>query len=311
MLHHFRRSFMTDNLPVLSQKRKLCSHMKAKRYSSPIITLQEDVTIDRVLLKMQLKHIKTVVITSEGQPRGIVTETDIVKFLEDDKTERSLDKIPVTELMKKRLITITRGQQDHLHQCASRIEIFKIGAVIVLDDDGYAIGITTKTDITNAYSESYQGKYKVKDFMSKMVITCRKSDSLKFVLNSINKNNISRLIVTDNDGNPVGVVTRDTFVRHTSKFKKLYSKSSDFWKPTKNDSLLPIETLMHPDLLTVNLEDDLANAAHIMINKIVSGLPVVDKSRNLVGLISKSDVVRAFSQVESNTILLEKYKQTH
>ena len=285
--------------------------MKVKLCSSPVVTLNDETTITRVLIKMNLNHIKTVVITSNDKPQGVVTETDIVKFLEDDKTDRALDKIPVTELMKKRLITIAQDQHDRLHQCASRMEIFKIGAVIVLDDDGYAIGITTKTDITNAYSKIYRGKYKVKDFMSKMVITCRKSDSLKFVLNIINKNNISRLIVTDNDGNPVGVVSRNTFVTHPSKFKKLYSKSSDFWKPTKNDSLLPMETLMHSDLLTVNLEDDLANAAHIMINNIVSGLPVVDKSRNLVGLISKSDVVRAFSQVESNTILLEKYKQNH
>jgi len=303
---------MTDNqTSALNQNVELSSDMKVKICSSPVIMLNDESTIDHVLLKMQLNHIKTVVITSKGKPQGVITETDIVKFLEDDKTDRALDKIPVTELMKKRLITIAQDQHDRLHQCASRMEIFKIGAVIVLDDDGYATGITTKTDITNAYSKIYRGKYKVKDFMSKMVITCRKTDSLKFALNIINKNNISRLIVTDNDGNPVGVVSRNTFVRHTSNFKKLTSKSTDFWKPTKLHSLLPLETLMHPDLLTVNLEDDLANAAHIMINKIVSGLPVLDKSRNLVGLISKSDVVRAFSQVESNTILLEKYKQTH
>ncbi len=303
---------MSDNYStVLNENRKLSSDMKVKLCSSPVVMLNDEYTIDHVLLKMQLNHIKTVVITSKRKPQGVVTETDIVKFLEDDKTDRALDKIPVTELMKKRLITIAQGQQDHLHQCASRMEIFKIGAVIVLDDDGNAIGITTKTDITDAYSKLYPGEFKVKDQMSKTVTTCRKTDSLKFVLNIINKNNISRLIVTDNDGNPVGVVSRNTFVRHTSNFKKLSSKSLDFWKPTKLDSSLPVETLLHHDLLTVNLEDDLANAAHIMIKNIVSGLPVVNKSKNLAGVISKSDVVRAFTKVESNKTLLEKYKQTH
>jgi len=302
---------MTDNQsPVLNENRKLSSDMKVKLCSSPVLMLNDEYTIDHVLLKMQLNHIKTVVITSKGKPQGVVTETDIVKFLEDDKTDRALDKIPVTELMKKRLITIAQGQQDHLHQCASRMEIFKIGAVIVLDDDGYATGITTKTDITNAYSKMYQGKYKVKDFMSKMVITCRKSDSLKFALNIINKNNISRLVVTDNDGNPVGVVSRNSFVRHTSNFKKTTGESLDYWNNTKLSSL-PVETLLPLELLTVNLDEDLAGAARLMIKNIVSGLAVVDKSRNLVGLITKSDVARAFSQVESNTILLEKYKQTH
>lgn len=283
---------------------------KVKLYSSPIITLEEDVTIDRVLLKMQLNHIKTVVITSKDQPQGIVTETDIVKFLEDDKTKRALDKIPATAIMKKRLITVSQGQHDHLHQCANRMEIFKIGAVIVVGDEGNAIGITTKTDITNAYSEIYPGKYKVKDYMSKKVVTCRKSDSLKFALNMINKNYISRLVVTDNDGDPAGIITRNTFLNHTNNFKKGNSKSLDYWQPTELDSLLPVGTLLHNDLLTVNLHEDLAEAARLMINNIVSGLPVVDK-KTLVGIITKSDVVRAFSQVESNTILLEKYKQTH
>ena len=63
--------------------------------------------------------------------------------------------------------------------------------------------------------------------------------------------------------------------------------------------------------MTVNLNEDLAEAARLMINNIVSGFPVVDKNKSLVGVISKSDVVRAFSEVESNTILLEKYKLTH
>ena len=259
---------------------------------------------------MQLNHIKTVVITSKDQPQGIVTETDIVKFLEDDKTKRALDKIPVTEIMQKRLITISQGQRDHLDQCAMRMEIFKIGAIIVVCDEGDAIGITTKTDITNAYSEIYRGEYKVKDYMSKKVVTCRKSDSLKFALNMINKNGISRLVVTDNDGDPAGIITRNTFLTHTNNFKKGNSKSPDYWQPTELDSSLPVETLLHNDLLTVNLDEDLAEASRLMINNIVSGLPVVDK-KTLVGIITKSDVVRAFSHVKFNSTLLEMYRQIY
>jgi len=146
--------------------------------------------------------------------------------------------------------------------------------------------------------------------MNKKVVTCRKSDSLKFVLNMINKNGISRLVVTDNNGNPAGIITRNTFLRHANNFKKINSKSIDYWKPTNLSSSLPVETLLFQDLLTVNLNEDLAEAGRLMINNIVSGLPVVDK-KTLVGIITKSDVVRAFSQVESNTVLLEKYKQTH
>ncbi len=285
--------------------------MKSNLYSSPVISTGEDTAIDSVLLKMQKNHIKSIVITSDHKPSGIVTETDIVKFLEENKNTRSLDKISVAEIMEKKLITIIVGQQDHLHQCATRMEIFKIGAVIVLDDEGDLLGITTKTDITNVYSKIYRGKYKVKDFMTKIVTTCRKSDSLKFVLKIINKNNISRLVVTDNDGNPVGIITRNTFFIHSHNFKKRSMKSPDYWNSSEFSSSRTVATLLYQDLLTVNLEEDLAKAARLMINNIVSGLPVVEKNRTLVGIITKSDVVRAFSQVESNSQLLEKYKLTH
>ena len=260
---------------------------------------------------MQLNYIKTVLITSGKTPLGVITETDIVKFLEEDKTSRALDEIPVTELMTGKLISITGGQQDHLNQCAQRMEIFKIGAIIILDEDGKVTGITTKTDITNAYSVMYSGKFKVKDHMTKKVATCRKSDSLQFALNMINKNEISRLVVTDQYGNPAGIISRNTFLKHTNNFKKSSHKALDYWNPTKLSKTLPVEKLLNHDILLVDLEDDLAEAARLMIKNLVSGIPVIDKEKNLVGIITKSDVVRAFTQVESNAYLLEKYKLTH
>jgi len=303
---------MTDNqYLILNQQSDERDSMKIKLYSSPVISLKKDATIDRILLKMQLNYIKTVLITSGKTPLGVITETDIVKFLEEDKTSRALDEILVTELMTGKLISITGGQQDHLNQCAQRMEIFKIGAIIILDEYGKVTGITTKTDITNAYSVMYSGKFKVKGYMTKKVATCRKSDSLQFALNMINKNEISRLVVTDQYGIPAGIITRNTFLKHTNNFKKGSHKALDYWTPTKLSKTLPVEKLLNHDILLVDLEDDLVEAARLMIKNLVSGIPVIDKEKNLVGIITKSDVVRAFTQVESNAHLLEKYKLTY
>ncbi|MFQ5573921.1 MAG: CBS domain-containing protein, partial [Nitrosopumilaceae archaeon] len=289
---------MTDNrYLILNRQYDERNSMKVKLYSSPVISLEKDTTIDRVLLKMQLNHIKTVLITSEKIPLGVITETDIVKFLEEDNSSRALDEIPVTELMTGKLISITGGQQDHLNQCAQRMEIFKIGAIIILDEDGEVMGIASKTDITNAYSIMYPGKFKVKDHMTKKVATCRKSDSIQFALNMINKSGISRLVVTDQNGTPAGII------KHTNNFKKSSQEALDYWNPTTLDQTLPVEKFLSRDTLLVDLEGDLAEAARLMIKNLVSGIPVVDKRKNLVGIITKSDVVRAFTQVESNAHL--------
>lgn len=286
--------------------------MDVKLCSAPVISLTESATIDKVLLKMQLNNIKTVLITSEDKPKGIITETDIVKFLEEDKTSRTLDKIPVTEIMKEKVISVTEGQQDHLNQCAQRMKIFKIGSVIITEEDeGRAVGITTKTEITNAFSVMYRGRCKVKDYMEKKVITCRKSDSIQYALNMINQNGISRLIVTDQFGNPSGIITRNSFFRYTNNIKSGSKKILDYWNHTDLDLSLPVEKILDEDIAVVNLEDDLAEAAKFMIKNLISGIPVINNEKRLVGIVTKSDVVRAFTEVESNTQLLEKYKQTH
>jgi CBS domain-containing protein len=49
-----------------------------------------------------------------------------------------------------------------------------------------------------------------------------------------------------------------------------------------------------------------------MVKNKISGVPVISmKDAKLAGIITKSDVVRAFSQVVTHGKLLEKYKTFH
>ena len=101
--------------------------------TTDVITVTLDASINDVLQKMQLNFIKRIVIEVEKKPVGIVTERDINKFLENDKTARALEEIPIKHVMKKNLITITDGSNDHLTQVATRMDTFKIGSVIMVD----------------------------------------------------------------------------------------------------------------------------------------------------------------------------------
>ncbi len=193
-----------------------------------VITATPDASIHDVLQKMQLNFIKRIVIEAKKKPVGIVTERDINKFLENDKTARALEEISIKQVMKKNLITITDGPNDHLNQAAARMDTFRIGSVILVDSNGNLTGIITKTDITKVYGAVYGGKFQVKDYMTPKVFTCRKSDSLRFALNMINQNDISRLVVTDNTGKPLGVITTNTFLRHSSYFTKCKTRTREY-----------------------------------------------------------------------------------
>lgn len=282
-----------------------------KKYSSPVITVQPESSIFESLSQMQKNFVKRIVIAVKNKPVGIVTERDINRFLGEDKTARAIDEIPIKHVMKKNVITITDGLEDHFDQCSARMETFKIGSIILVDDNGELIGIVSRTDLVKAYASVFGGKYLVKNFMSKKVVTCRKTDSIRFSLNLMNKNEVSRLVVTDENGYPIGLITTNTFLTHSDYFTKGTTRSRDYLIPIKDGEKLKVKDLLHDKLITVSEEEDLATAASLMIKNDVSGIPVVDSRKNLIGIVSKTDVVKAFSMIGAHEELRSKYKEMY
>ncbi len=281
------------------------------KYSSPVFTVEPESSIFDALRQMQTNFVKHIVVASNKKPLGIVTERDINRFLENDKTARALDEIPVKHVMQKNIISIVDGLEDHFIQCASRMETFKIGAVVLMDLEGNMIGIVTKTDIARAFAAVYGGKFLVKDYMTENAVTCRKSDSLKFALNVMNRNDISRLVVTDESGKPLGLITTNTLLTHSDYFSKGQTRTRDYLVPIGKDENITVGDLLKDELLMIEQEDDLASAASLMIKNKVSGIPVVDSNQNLVGVVSKFDIVRAFTVVGSNEEIKAKYQELY
>lgn len=286
--------------------------MKGKMYSLPVFTLTENDSIHTALLSMKTNFVKRLVIVKDKKPVGIITERDINAFLEQDRTVRALDEIRLKEIMKTNVITISEGQSDHMSQCATRMDTFKIGSVVVVDENGEVIGITTQTDVNRNYAKSYPGKYRVRDYMTDKVISCRESDSLEFAISIINSNKTSRLVVTDNKGNVKGIITTNDFLKHSEYFKKTLSKVRNYLLPKETAGTKTVGDLIKYEILIVEPDDDLATAADLMAKNNISGVPVIAmKDAKLAGIITKSDIVRAFSQVVTHGKLLEKYKTFH
>jgi len=280
-----------------------------KRYSTHVITIRPESSIFDALLQMQTNFVKHIVIATKNKPVGIVTERDINRFLGDDKTAHAIDEIPIKHVMQKNVITIPDDMEDCFDQCAARMETFKIGSIVIVNDIELT-GIISRTDLTKSYAEVFGGNYLVKNFMNKKVVTCRKTDALKFALNLMNKNQVSRLIVTNEDGHPVGLISTNTLLTHSDYFTKDKTRSREYLLPI-NGEKLTVGDLLTDELLTINEEDDLAVAASKMIKNNVGGIPVVDSNQNLIGIVSKTDVVSAFSIVGAHKELKSKYKELY
>lgn len=280
-----------------------------KLYSSSVFTVSSNSSVFEALQKMQDKFVKRLVIADGTKPLGIITERDINRFLQEDKTARAIDEIPIKHLMQKNVVLITDELEDDFYQCSSKMENLKIGSVILVDKNGDLSGIISRTDIVKSYAHVFGGKYLVKDYMSTKIITCRRSDSLKFALSLMNKNNVSRLIVTDENGSVVGLITTNTLLTHSDYFTKGNTRSRDYLLPLNKEVI--VNDLLEENLVTIGRDEDLAKAASLMIKYKISGVPVLDPNQNLVGLVSKTDVVKAFSDVMPHEQLKLKYKEMY
>lgn len=280
-----------------------------KLYSSSVFTVSSNSSVFEALQKMQDKFVKRLVIADGTKPLGIITERDINRFLQEDKTARAIDEIPIKHLMQKNVVLITDELEDDFYQCSSKMENLKVGSVILVDKNGDLSGIISRTDIVKSYAHVFGGKYLVKDYMSTKIITCRRSDSLKFALSLMNKNNVSRLIVTDENGSVVGLITTNTLLTHSDYFTKGNTRSRDYLLPLNKEVI--VNDLLEENLVTIGRDEDLAKAASLMIKYKISGVPVLDPNQNLVGLVSKTDVVKAFSDVMPHEQLKLKYKEMY
>ncbi len=279
------------------------------QYSRSVITVDPNSSVYEALEKMQSNSIKRVVICQETKPLGIITERDINRFLESDKTARALDEIPVKHLMEKNVVLITDKLEDDFYQCASKMDNLKIGSVIITDKNGNLSGIISRTDLVKSYANVFGKKYLVKDFMTKQLVTCRKTDSIKFALDLMNQNKVSRLVVTDENGSPIGLISTNTLLTHSDYFSKGKTRSRDYLLPLKDN--VSVNDLVEENLVSINEGEDLAKAASIMIKSKISGIPVIDSNQKLIGVVSKTDVVKAFSDVVPHEKLKQKYEEMY
>ncbi len=78
-------------------------------------------------------------------------------------------------------------------------------------DNGKVVGVVTFSDLSQVKRE-YWSKFKVEDIMSTRLITCSKDDEVLDALLKMNKENVGRLLVFEND-KLIGIITRTDIIR--------------------------------------------------------------------------------------------------
>ncbi len=108
---------------------------------------------------------------------------------------------------------ITVRPDDEIRVVAALLTSRRIKGVPVVDDSGRLVGIITQADIVRALAEG-KTDARVRDYMSSPVITIREDEDLLKAIRVMSERGIGRLVVVDEAGRLVGIVTRTDILKY-------------------------------------------------------------------------------------------------
>jgi len=132
----------------------------------------------------------------------------------------------------------------------------------------------------------------VKDWMTKDPITITDETSMMKAIHLMKQNRFRRLPVM-HEGRLVGIVS-DRDLKEASPSKATTLDVHELYYLLAE---LLVKDIMTRDPVTVSPDDTVEHAAQLMLENTISGLPAVDGQGKVVGILTQSDVFRAFMHI--------------
>lgn len=133
----------------------------------------------------------------------------------------------------------------------------------------------------------------VRNWMTSDVITVTPDTSLLKISKILRDHNVRRVPVVDRDNHVVGIIS-DRDVRDASPSK---ATTLDMYEMHYLLAEIKASNIMTEKPITIKPRDTVEKAAMIMLDKKIGGLPVVDDSGKLVGIISDQDVFKVLVDI--------------
>lgn len=144
---------------------------------------------------------------------------------------------------------------------------------------------------------------KVKEIMTKDVVSVKPDHNAKEALTLLFKMQISGLPVIDAQGRLVGMFTEKdiltailpSYIEKVGRF--VYEENPKSIKK-KFEGLvnLTVSQLMRKDVVTVDENASLCEVARLILTQKVRRIPVLNKEKRVVGIIVREDIVKAYTK---------------
>ncbi len=222
-------------------------------------------------------------------------------FLFSETTNQGLENIPLVKIMKPILfIEESLSLQDSAKTIIeNEVSSLVVGSSIELK------GIFTKTDLVKHYEDNKLDQNKVVDYMTHDYVSTHTATPLFKVVRKMLKRKVSRVIIKDQNENPVGVISFRDLFRISIELGNEEDNSRSFILDKIRKGFLSEEgfgnislarDVMTKGLITIKFNQNLSDACKLILENNVSGLVVLDGNELIAGTISKTDITRAIAK---------------
>lgn len=261
---------------------------------SPVITMAPTTPVYDGIQIMVKEGFRRIPVVDPGTQRlrGIITATDIVNYLGGGEKYQIIQQKyagnffkainePVRAIMTQKVVSVHTYAK--ISDAIDLMTKHNIGGLPVVDEENRVWAIITERDIITIFSRRIGGA-KVTDLMSKKVVTAMPKTSIFEAEKRMIKHGFRRLPIVL-EGKLVGIVTVMDILR--------FFGSGEVFKHLQSGTIVqvlqtPIIETSVKEVITIEPDIDVGQAARLMWEKKIGALPVVENQK-LVGMITERD----------------------
>jgi CBS domain-containing protein len=206
--------------------------------------------------------------------------------------KKRIEDYKANDLMVKHVITLP--PVENLWKAYNTMSRYRIKKIVVTQIEKHPIGIVTVKDIIKFLIADKRDRdldeIPISEAMTRNLIRANKNNTITECAKTLTKNNISSLIIVEDDNNNLaGFITATDFVNFFSE----NCIGSAF-----------VKDYMSQSFFTISIKEKVSTVAQIMSEKKVSRLIVIDpdNQNKIAGIISETDISRTVPAFKSRTI---------
>ena len=188
-----------------------------------LVKIEENDTLFKAFQLMTENFIRRlVVVDAEGYFKGVFTQEDFIKHSE---AEIFRGEGKIRDIVESKSIGLIYATPDEIMKSVlSKMSMYNVGAIPILDKNKHPLGIITERDILNLTTKDLEKK--VVEIGKKRVITIRMNEPILKAVSLFKEHGFRHLVVVDDEGRAIQILSqRDMFDNLSQTYAEFLEES--------------------------------------------------------------------------------------